>query len=579
MHDEDDMESGLLTKGRADMKSEEQILFTQNRPRLTGKLRCSGLYDGSFDTYVRSRMPSVEFANYEVRREKKKRPCCSIFKLRPGISRSAAGPIISYSTDSLTGMGIFFTTGTVFASRFIWGQFLFLGSIAFGVFALGRSFPEFNSDNVLPSLERTTTLVNTLCTFLLSLFVSITMARWWSIRQAYQRFLTTSLDLASAVNCCNTLMVGKAWVHQPYSDEQPEDVGSTLRSGPRGHRSTRSRIQMDQQQAVLDAVGILNRYILLSHALIYREAAAHPTVPKSLREAIDLEALAAADCRLLLRGEELDALAALPPNASKAQAVWVWILMLVVDICANQRLMVDGVAFEMRGFARAANAQIQELFTYLDTQLPLAYVHVISVIVKFNMLLFALHTGVAAAAPPRFKRGDSTEPVPVNNSSSVNESGGNIAIEIPANVVAMLAVCVIFQGCLELHRKLRNPFFGDTASFPETVFHEKLQDQLRATSHVAGHGYWQTSHRTFRSSNDSSARSASAPAMSGNSNTASDEDFFTGDLRADADTLERKANGTTAAGVVPVVRVKPWERVATEEPGKQPSVRSQSGIN
>jgi hypothetical protein len=503
-------------------------------------------------------MPSAEFTDYEVKREKKYRPCCSIFKLWPGIRRSAAGPIISYSTESLTGMGLCFTTGTVFASRFVWGQFLFLGSIAFGVFALGTSFPEFNSDNVLPSLERTSTLVNILCTFLLSLFVSITMSRWWSLRQAYQRFLTSSLNLASTVNCANTLMVGKAWVHQPYSDDHSEDVSSTLQSGTRGHRSTRSRARMGQQQAVLDAVGILNRYILLSHALIYREAAAHPTVPKSLREAIDLEALVAADCRLLVRGEELDALAALPPDASKAQAVWVWILMLVVDICANQGLIYDsGMMYEMRGMASASKGQIQELFTYLDTQLPLAYVHVISVIVKFNMLLFALHTGVAAAAV-RVK------------------GGSNI---IPSNAVALLAVCVIFQGLLELHRKLRNPFFGDTASFPETAFHEKLQDQLRATSYVAGHGYWQTSHRTFGSNTFSASdRPTSVSALSG-TNKASDKEFFAGNMGADADTLHREADGTIASGGVPVVHVKPWEREPTAGPGGRPSARAQSAAN
>jgi hypothetical protein len=154
-------------------------------------------------------------------------------------------------------------------------------------------------------------------------------------------------------------------------------------------------------------------------------------------------------------------------------------MCLIVDICANQRLILDGVSFEMRGLARAGNGQIQDLFTYLDTQLPLAYVHVISVIVKFNMFLFAVHTGVAAAAF-RYKN--------QHNASGDKEVDmvADLPVQIPSNTIAMLAICIIFQSCLELHRKLRNPFFGDTASFPEVEFHEKLQDQLTATQYVTG---------------------------------------------------------------------------------------------
>jgi hypothetical protein len=209
-------------------------------------------------------------------------------------------------------MGIFFTKGSVLSSRFIWGQFFLLLTISLVIFLLGSHFKEFNSESVLPSLERTTVIVNTLCTFLLSLFVSITMARWWSVRQAYQRFFTTSIDLAASVNTCNTLMIGRFWNRKPDS----LDEGDLRKEG----KEDLSKFHRDQR-AVRDAVELLNRYILLSHNLIYREAAAHLSNPKSIREEIDLERLAADDCKLLLRGDELEALEALPPKANTAQAV------------------------------------------------------------------------------------------------------------------------------------------------------------------------------------------------------------------------------------------------------------------
>jgi hypothetical protein len=88
------------------------------------------------------------------------------------------------------------------------------------------------------------------------------------------------------------------------------------------------------------------------------------------------------------------------------------------------------------------------MFTYIDTLLPLYYIHTVMFVVKFSVLLLALNAGlISAKAYPEGR----------NN-------------EIAVQTFILLFIPGIYQGLLSMENDLRNPFGDDEIDFPRAAY-------------------------------------------------------------------------------------------------------------
>jgi hypothetical protein len=102
-----------------------------------------------------------------------------------------------------------------------------------------------------------------------------------------------------------------------------------------------------------------------------------------------------------------------------------------------------------------ARAAIQRTNMYLDTQLPIAYVHIICFFTKFDMVVIALQSGYLSA---------------------YGIANGEWFYAI-FYTVCLLVIPLMLQAILDLHKKLRNPFAMQSLGFPERRIRQLSQDQ------------------------------------------------------------------------------------------------------
>merc|ERR1719356_2211638 len=81
---------------------------------------------------------------------------------------------------------------------------------------------------------------------------------------------------------------------------------------------------------------------------------------------------------------------------SKPQAVWVWIASIFQQLAERGRLSSRLLValYDVCAKARTSVGRGQGAFSYLDTQLPFSYVHLLSVLVHLNNLAIATKCGV-----------------------------------------------------------------------------------------------------------------------------------------------------------------------------------------
>ena len=91
---------------------------------------------------------------------------------------------------------------------------------------------------------------------------------------------------------------------------------------------------------------------------------------------------------------------------------------------------------------------VQGIFTYIDTLLPLAYIHMIMFVVKFSVMLLALNAGLISAK------------------AWYEDDLGKIFVQ----TFILLFIPGIYQGLLSMENDLRNPFGADEIDFPRAAY-------------------------------------------------------------------------------------------------------------
>lgn len=212
--------------------------------------------------------------------------------------------------------------------------------VALGWFLHERKVPLDSPENVA-HFETLAGYFTALIGFMLGMFVSTLVGRWWSVRN------NCIGGLWGAIDDLNLILA----IHMPSPNDRP------------------------LKENVL-------RLCLLSHRLVYNQA-------QGKEKRHDLEKHVH---RGLMTTEELDIL---EHEASKSQTVWVWIGQLIHKIANEGKIKYKEMLVpQLDILCTKARGSIGQAFAYTDTQLPLPYVHMLATAVIISNFLVALKCGL-----------------------------------------------------------------------------------------------------------------------------------------------------------------------------------------
>jgi len=268
--------------------------------------------------------------------------------------------LLHYDVDKLTGWtALFHLSGTALHNTEIWltcvGYWVL--AVVFVLAARAIPFSEYHV-HVQQGIERLTALTNFLAAligFMLGLFVSILIARWWNCR----------------IDCLENLFAA-------LSDAQ---LFLSVRLGS-------SKEDVAIKETCL-------RYSLLVHRLVYYE----------IRSVDEAEFLTYLDNVGLVEADEIALLRARP---AKASTVLVWIGKLYTALGHARKWQPVDMLHLDEQLSRARNA-IGQVSAYTDTQLPFQYVHLLTFVVISCNLILCLDVGFSLGTA--LKPGSALDPV------------------------------------------------------------------------------------------------------------------------------------------------------------------------
>jgi len=235
-----------------------------------------------------------------------------------------------------------------------------------------------------------------LVSFLLGLFQTTTFSRWWSTREK----LSSVMNNISYV----TILVQSSVVGDP-------------------------NIMILKNKAV--------RWLNLTHALIYKQAN---------REHHNLHDLG----EDLITKEEAEVLYN-SPNMSATSLSWVIIAWreLAVKNAINPASLVPHALTYMATILTSS----QDVFTFLETQMPYSYLHLLTLITKIHLAFIVFYGGGIIGA------------------GVAAESWGRIIF----GYAIIITNNVIYEGLLSIHDMLVNPLGTDAGDFPTKLYTRNIE--------------------------------------------------------------------------------------------------------
>lgn len=321
---------------------------------------------------------------------------------------SGSDKLIKYNAKNLSSArALWKMSHTIFLQKHLLFHVLFYVLIAFIVAAISGSIGNLDEG----SGHHMATIVSYLTTiqgFMLGAYVGSLVVRWWTMRSACVGGLWATID-----DICLLLSS-----HALQSSDRPF------------------------KQRVL-------RLALLSYALVYNHARGRED-EDSLHELVS---------RGLMMEEELQVIKNM---ASKPQVVWVWISQLIHALAARGKIMYPQVMvpkFDM--MCAKGRAAIGNLFTYTDTQLPYAFVHMLSTTIALLNFIIALKCGITLGF------------IYQNHQTTRVISGMAVFVEVCHVTLLPFA----FQAFLLLGGQLADPLGNDFIDFPEFAYHFYMRDE------------------------------------------------------------------------------------------------------
>lgn len=187
----------------------------------------------------------------------------------------------------------------------------------------------------------------------------------------------------------------------------------------------------------------LARRQVLRHALA--------SVALVIAAARDEQVLSDLLARGLLKAPEVEFLERLPPF-QRATACLLWILRLAEEVVASDKI---GWERELEVDCKRAQSGLQMIHFYLNTQLPFAYVHLVTLLVNLNCNVAAVTTGWCAMT-----------------------AGGVFAGVVC--VVKLLIVITLYQGLLSIGYLVHDPFGSDLFVSPLVAYTDYVAETCMA---------------------------------------------------------------------------------------------------
>jgi len=231
--------------------------------------------------------------------------------------------------------------------------------------------------------------VNAFVPFVLALFVSLTLSRWWALRVTALGKVFDSL--------ANTCMI----VASELNDLRWEEV----------------------------RLGVM-KYGMASVELLVQAA----------READEIESLVEHD---LLTKTEVEFMREHELLWQRPMVMWAWIMHIITDAMDHNKTPAPSRQAVI-GQCLAARDGMANINMYLDTQLPFAYVHLITLLVNVQNILMAVKSGlIFAQAWP---------------------AGGHF--KMMQQVLSTAVIVFIYQALLTISYMIMDPFGDDVLDFP-----------------------------------------------------------------------------------------------------------------
>jgi len=328
-------------------------------------------------------------------------------------SHEAGGcQFLGYNVKNLVqwgGLGTMWATGTVFTMDVGVLVIVSIVTSMFGLMTIGLIV--CNEKDVLAALEikqleDLSQTFNILVPLVLGLYVSVELTRWWALRVDAIGALFDAI-----VNVC---MISACVLP--------------------GEKFARSRELVTKWS--------MASIILLIKAARYKEDF----------DDIHLKGLLSRD--EFHRLEDYD-------EYSRAMIMWCWILRLLQEsfVYARGPLPLAVHVDCIEEVCESARNGIQTVHTYLQTQLPFAYVHLITVIVNVNTFIVCVKSSVVG---------------------SIAYATGSYE-RFVKELITLLLVTTLYQGLLSISYVIHDPFGEDSLDFPLHTFTEYV---ARITSDV-----------------------------------------------------------------------------------------------
>lgn len=273
----------------------------------------------------------------------------------------------------------------------------------------------------LKPLEDLTTYLNRLVPFLLGLFISLVMRRWWSLRSSHlQRIYSSGAQLSFWLRMC--LPSSAQWIRRRI--EQYFLLGEKLVYLCAKQMDDKSMLQQVKEGGVLEDVE-------------YEQLAQHlEKVPPGMR----------------LRGGTYDFdLAALPFNWA-AHLIY---RMYLFDSRTKGKYglsMPPPVLVKMLSYCMDARNGVEDIEMTLSNPLPFPYVHLVCMLVHLSVLFQCLKSGFSLGI-------------------EVVLTPQRIAYEL----IFIVAMNTLYCGLLCLAAVMWNPFGDDATDFPAAALHKRLR--------------------------------------------------------------------------------------------------------
>jgi predicted membrane chloride channel (bestrophin family) len=313
--------------------------------------------------------------------------------------------VLHYDLGALVRKGAFHTVFATKASIFTMDSSLAKSQILymFWFTLMGTVSYLFMPDKHLrgmQELEKFTNYWNVFIPFILGLYIALNITRWWTLRT---EGLGMVLDAAQNV----VLLMNGIFPGAEYGDVHDQVL----------------------------------KYGLASVSLIVN----------ACRGNDDVESLGPKGDNLFTN-EEMEVVYTVPYRA-RPVLMWTWILMLLSKVCDENNVNA-GKFRDIAGECKKARNGISVIWTYLRTQLPFAYVHLVTFMVNLNNFFVSVKCGILFALAVKQNE----------HSRALNQ---------------FFFVCIVpplYQALLTISYVIHDPFGEDLLDFPVMAFQEYMNE-------------------------------------------------------------------------------------------------------